>query len=186
MSGVQDPMSWFFPNYLILPAALGPGIYSASNRNEYLKQKNKCFWGVKCGRCVGLPTLPPSMSRLSRQCGILNISEQHRPPWPVTGITLLFYWLRSKKTKVLGINTSRSHPKALRMIVERPDIFRMPLSESISKHQQLKKISATTALNIVLASAHIQMTWIVNLIELPDNRRLRRHLQNDLATRFLV
>jgi hypothetical protein len=26
----------------------------------------------------------------------------------------------------------------------------------------------------------------VNLIELPDNRRLRRHLPNDLFTRFLV
>jgi hypothetical protein len=27
---------------------------------------------------------------------------------------------------------------------------------------------------------------IVNLIELPDNRRLRRHLPNDLNTRFIV
>jgi hypothetical protein len=27
---------------------------------------------------------------------------------------------------------------------------------------------------------------IVNLIELPDNRRLRRHMPNDLPTRFLV
>jgi hypothetical protein len=26
--------------YLILPAALGPGAYSASNRNEYQKQKS--------------------------------------------------------------------------------------------------------------------------------------------------
>jgi hypothetical protein len=30
----------FFSIYLILPAALGPGVYSASNRNEYLKQRN--------------------------------------------------------------------------------------------------------------------------------------------------
>jgi hypothetical protein len=28
-----------FEIYLILPAALGPGVYSASNRNEYQKQK---------------------------------------------------------------------------------------------------------------------------------------------------
>jgi hypothetical protein len=27
---------------------------------------------------------------------------------------------------------------------------------------------------------------VVNLIELPDNRRLRRHLPNDLPTTFLV
>jgi hypothetical protein len=29
-----------FQIYLILPAALGPGVYSASNRNEYQKHKN--------------------------------------------------------------------------------------------------------------------------------------------------
>jgi hypothetical protein len=27
--------------YLIIPAVLGPGVYSASNRNQYQKQKNK-------------------------------------------------------------------------------------------------------------------------------------------------
>jgi hypothetical protein len=32
--------NFFFSIYLILPAALGPGIYSASDRNEYQKQKN--------------------------------------------------------------------------------------------------------------------------------------------------
>jgi hypothetical protein len=37
-----------FSIYLILPAALGPGVYSASNRDEYQKQKKKCFWGVEC------------------------------------------------------------------------------------------------------------------------------------------
>jgi hypothetical protein len=30
----------FFLIYLILPAPLGPGVYSASKRNEYQKQKN--------------------------------------------------------------------------------------------------------------------------------------------------
>jgi hypothetical protein len=39
----RDPMTmffFFFLIYLILPGALGPGVYSASNRNEYQKQKN--------------------------------------------------------------------------------------------------------------------------------------------------
>jgi hypothetical protein len=31
---------WFLSIYLILLAALGPGVYSASNRNEYQKHKN--------------------------------------------------------------------------------------------------------------------------------------------------
>jgi hypothetical protein len=34
-------MNEYFSIYLILPAALGPTVYSASNRNEYQKQKNK-------------------------------------------------------------------------------------------------------------------------------------------------
>jgi hypothetical protein len=30
-----DEMNAFFPRYLILPGALGPGVYSKSNRSEY-------------------------------------------------------------------------------------------------------------------------------------------------------
>jgi hypothetical protein len=49
-----------------------------------------CFWGVEHGWCKGLTILPPSVGRLSKQCGILNISHLYRPPQPVTGIALLY------------------------------------------------------------------------------------------------
>jgi hypothetical protein len=84
---VRDPMRWLnFSIFLIILAALGPGVYSASNRNEYQKQKNNGSGRVERGRRVGLTTLRSSVSRLSRQCGILNISQSYRSPRPVTGI----------------------------------------------------------------------------------------------------
>jgi hypothetical protein len=45
---------------------------------------------MECGQCVGLTILPPSVSRLFRWCGILNILQLYRSPRPATGITLLF------------------------------------------------------------------------------------------------
>jgi hypothetical protein len=38
-AGSRSAEVHFFPIYLIIPAALGPGVHSASNRNEYQKQK---------------------------------------------------------------------------------------------------------------------------------------------------
>jgi hypothetical protein len=48
--------------------------------------------------------------------------------------------------------------KALRMTVAAPGMCQIRLSEGISKYQQLKKKSAATARNIVLASVHSQKT----------------------------
>jgi hypothetical protein len=94
----------FFSIYLILPALLGPEIYSPSNRNEYEKQKKKLFWGLEIGWRVRLTSLP-YLSRLSRQFGILSISQPYRSARPVTGIDLLYYyyyWLLYIRFSVFG------------------------------------------------------------------------------------
>ena len=50
-----DPR-WCHWNFSSFWSRYGPAVDSASNRNEY----QEYFLGGKCGRCVGLTTLPPS------------------------------------------------------------------------------------------------------------------------------
>jgi hypothetical protein len=94
-------MNKVFSIYLILSGALCPGVYSPLTEMS-TRGKEIIFLGVERGRCVGLTTLLPSVRRLYRQRGILNIKQLYRLPWPVTGIDLLsFFTLRSMKGSFL-------------------------------------------------------------------------------------
>jgi hypothetical protein len=80
----------------------------------------------------------------------------------------------------------RFRSKALRMIVDAPryvpnTVIRRDL-QIPTVTEEIRRYSSQYSARL---SAH-PIDLIVNIMEQPDNRRLRRHLPNDLPTRFLV
>jgi hypothetical protein len=85
----------FFLVHLSFLQRHDPGIYSEMNAIKY-------FWG-KARRALKTDEVTVIYEALlSRKCGILNIARTSRPPLPVTGITLrFFYFILNEFTKIV-------------------------------------------------------------------------------------
>jgi hypothetical protein len=119
-------------------------------------------------------------SKLSTSNKLLIYKTILRPIWTY-GIQL---WGTASTSNIEILERFQS--KALRMIVDAPwylpnTVIRRDLQTPTVK-EEIRRYSSQYSASL---STHPN-ELIVNLIELQDNRRLRRHLPNDLPTRFLV
>jgi len=81
----------FFIDIKSFRSHYGPGVESASNRNEY----QEYFLGVKGGRCVRLTTLPPSCAFVTYS-GNFNFLEPSGPLQTCKGTDLPFFFLHRR------------------------------------------------------------------------------------------
>jgi hypothetical protein len=56
---------------------------------------------------VELTISPPSVSRLSRKCRSLDVSQPYGPSWPVTGIALFYLLGVGERRKFVSISNFR-------------------------------------------------------------------------------
>jgi hypothetical protein len=98
------------------------------------------------------------------------------------GWRVMFWHITPSKIEI----QERFESKDLRMIVDAPwyvpnTVIRRDLQTPTVK-EEIRSYNSQYSARL---SAHPN-ALIVNYIELPDNRRLRRHLPNDLPTRFIM
>jgi hypothetical protein len=120
------------------------------------------------------------MSKLSTSNKLLIYKTVLKPIWTY-GMQL---WGTASTSNIEILERFQS--KALHIIVDSPCyVPNTVIGRDLQIPTVKEKIRRYSSQCSARLSAHPN-DLIVNLMELPDNRRLRRHLPNDLPTRFLV
>jgi hypothetical protein len=105
------PMMWINFSNLCNPSSRTRPWGLLCLQQKLVPEAESCIWGAERGRCIGLITLEPCMSRLSRQCEILNISQPYRPPRPVTGGSVRKTWISANFGPKIEVRIARLRSK---------------------------------------------------------------------------
>jgi hypothetical protein len=109
---IPDEVIGFFNSPSLSSRTMAPG---STQRLTEMSTRN--ITGSK-GRLVhGVTTSLPSVSRFSKKCGSLYISQPYGPSWPVTGIALPFYFYSVINTEAYSTMGIKGHELVKKMFI---------------------------------------------------------------------